>query len=109
MSWQIVYSEQAFQDLSAIYEYIAFELLVPDIAAKQVQRIMKSIKALDEMPMMYKVYEEEPWKSQKLRIFPVDNYIVLYLPKEKLNTVNIVRIIYGGRDIMRQLKETKEI
>ncbi len=109
MSWKIVYSAQALNDLSAIYEYIAFELLVPDTAANQVQRIMKSIKALDEMPMMYRNYEEEPWCSQELRVFPVDNYIVLYLPKEELNTVNIVRIIYGGRDVKRQLEETKEI
>lgn len=109
MSWKIVYSAQALNDLSAIYEYIAFELLVPDIAANQVQRIMKSIRALDEMPMMYKVYEEEPWRSKELRFFPVDNYVVLYLPKEESNTVNIVRIIYGGRDAKRQLEETKEI
>ena len=46
MSWKVVYSEQALNDLSAIYEYIAYELLVPDTAANQVQRIMKSIKAL---------------------------------------------------------------
>ena len=109
MSWKVVYSEQALNDLSAIYEYIAYELLVPDTAANQVKRIMKSIKALDEMPMRYKIYEEEPWQSRKLRIFPVNNYLVLYLPKEELNTVNIVRIIYGGRDVKRQLEETEEI
>ena len=109
MSWKVVYSAQALNDLSAIYEYIAFELLVPDTAANQVQRIMKSIKTLDEMPMRHKIYEEEPWQSQKLRIFPVDNYLVLYLLKEELNTVNIVRIIYGGRDVTGQLEETKTI
>ena len=108
MSWKIVYSEQALNDMSAIYEYIAYELLVPDIAANQIQRIMKSIKALDKMPMRYKVYEEEPWFSRKLRFFPVDNYVVLYLPKEELNTVNIVRIMYGGRDVKRQLEEKEE-
>ena len=109
MSGRIKYSEQAFNDLQAIYEYIAFELLVPGVAANQVDRIMKSIKALSEMPMMYKAYEEEPWRSKGIRVFPVDNYLVLYLPKENLNTVNIVRIIYGGRDVKRQLEKIKEI
>lgn len=109
MSWEIVCSAQALNDLSAIYEHIAFELLVPDTAANQVQRIMKSIRVLDEMPMMYKIYEEEPWQSRGLQIFTVDNYVVLYFPKEELNTVNIVRIIYGGRDVKWQLEETKEI
>lgn len=109
MRWKVNYSTQALSDLKAIYEYIAFELLVPDTAKNQVNRIMKSINALDKMPMMYKVYEEEPWQSKGLRIFSVDNYIVLYLPKEELNTVNIIRIIYGGRDVKKQLEETKEI
>lgn len=106
MSWKINYTAQAYNDLSAIYEYIAYELLVPEIATNQIRRIMNSIRTLDAMPMMYKIYEEEPWKSKKLRYFPVDNYLVLYLPKEEDKTVNIVRIIYGGRDIRRQLEET---
>lgn len=70
---------------------------------------MNSVNKLDEMPMMYKVYHDEPWSSKGLRVFPVDNYIVLYLPREDLKTVNIVRIIYGGRNVNKQLEETKEI
>lgn len=52
---------------------------------------------------MYKVYEEEPWKAKGKRIFSVDNYNVLYIPNKKLKTVNIVRIIYGGRDLPKAL------
>lgn len=37
---------------------------------------------------------------------PVDNYLILYLLEESQNTVNIVRIMYGGRDVYRQLSET---
>ena len=70
---------------------------------------MNSVNKLDEMPMMYKVYQDEPWSSKGLRVSPVDNYIVLYLPREDLKTVNIVRIIYGGRNVNKQLEETKEI
>ena len=95
--------------MKKIFEYIAFELLTPDAARGQVKRIMDSVDKLDGMPMMYKIYEDEPWKSKGLRVFPVDNYIILYLPKEDLQTVNVVRIIYGGRDINKQLEETKEI
>lgn len=108
MSWKIKYSAQARNDLKSIYEYIAYELLVSETAGNQVSRIMKFIRRLGEMPMMYKVYEEEPWKSKNVRCFPVDNYLVFYLPKEELNIVNILRIIYGGRDIRRQLRDTTE-
>ena len=107
MKWKIVYSALALEDLKSIYEYIAFELLEPGIASKQVKRIMDSINDLDEMPTMYKSYEFEPWKSKGLRIFHTDNYVILYLPKEDVQTVNIVRIMYGGRDIRKQLEETE--
>lgn len=109
MSWKIKFSERAINDLKAIYEYIAFELLVPETAAKQVDRLIKSVNILVEMPMMYRVYDDEPWQSKGMRCFSVDNYIVLYLPKKEENTVSIIRIIYGGRDIKRQLEEGKDM
>lgn len=107
MSWNIVYTAGARRDLRNIYEYIAYELLVPETAAAQTQRIMNKIRALDEMPMRFRLYEEEPWHSEGLRFFPVDNYLVFYLPDETRSAVNIVRIMYGGRDIHRQLSETE--
>ena len=108
MSWKINYTRYAREDLKAIYEYLAFELLVPDTASRQSDRIMKAVRTLDNMPERYKVYEEEPWKSQNLRYFSVDNYLVFYLPKKETGIINIVRIIYGGRDIKRQLEQTTE-
>ena len=106
MSWRIVYSSQARQDLRSVFEYIANELCAPDTAANQARRIMKSIRDLEEMPLRYRLYEDEPWNRMGLRFFPADNYLVFYLPKEAENVVNIVRIMYGGRDIKKQLNET---
>lgn len=108
MRWKINYTRHAREDLKAIYEYLAFELLVPDTASRQSDRIMKAVRTLNNMPERYKVYEEEPWKSQNLRYFSVDNYLVFYLPKKEIGVINIVRIIYGGRDIKRQLEQTTE-
>ncbi len=101
MNWTINYSEKAFNDLKAIYEYIAFDLYVPNTASEQVNRIMDSVKTLNSMPMMHPVYPEEPWKSKGIRFFPIDNYLVWYLPQEKQKAVNIVRIMYGGRDFSK--------
>ena len=107
MSWDIVYTAGARRDLRDIYEYIVYELLVPETAAGQTQRIMKGIRARDEMPMRFRPYKGEPGHSEGLRFFPVDNYLVFYLPDETRNTVSIVRIMYGGRDVRRQLSETE--
>lgn len=108
MIFSVVYSSEARQDLRDIYEYIAYELLEPDTAAGQTNRIMKAARSLEQMPMRYTRYEEEPWHSQGLRFLPVDKYLIFYLPDETTSVVNIIRIMYGGRDVKRQLSETIE-
>lgn len=106
MIFNVVYSSEARQDLRDIYEYIAYELLEPDTAAGQTNRIMKAARSLEQMPMRHRLYEEEPWHSQGLRFLPVDNYLIFYLPDETNNIVNIIRIMYGGRDVKKQLDDT---
>lgn len=108
MIYDVVYSAESRRDLRNIYEYIAYELLVPEIAASQVDRFMKAARSLEQMPMRYTCYEEEPWHSQGLRFLPLDNYVIFYLPDETTSVVNIIRIMYGGRDVKRQLSETIE-
>ena len=50
--------------------------------------------------------KDEPWYSQGVRFMPVKNYLVFYTVKNE--TVSIARIMYGGRDISKQLEETIE-
>jgi toxin ParE1/3/4 len=108
MSWKIQYSASSREDLRSIYDYIANELLSPEYAAGQIERIMKAVRSLEDIPMRHSVYNEEPWKTKQVRFLPVDNYIIFYLPKDDSCTVNVIRIIYGGRDMKRQIRETKE-
>lgn len=107
MSYEVVYSAKARQDLRRVYRYIAEELLVPETAKAQTGRIMKAVRSLEEMPMRHRLYEDEPWRGQGVRVMPVDNYIVFYLPDDTAGVVYIVRIMYGGRDIDKQLNETE--
>jgi len=108
MNWRIQYSASSREDLKSVFDYIAYELFSPEYAAGQVERIMKAVRSLEDMPMRYSVYNEEPWKTKQVRFLPVDNSIIFYLPMDDSKTVNIIRIIYGGRDMKRQIKETKE-
>jgi toxin ParE1/3/4 len=102
--WKIVYTEHAERDLNSIYTYIAISLLNPELARKQIQRIMNAASKLDEMPFRFSLYDKEPWHSKGLRILPVDNYLVFYLTVKPLNTVAIVRIMYSRRDNEAQLR-----
>ena len=98
-SYKVNYSPQAIEDLKDIYSYIAFDLLVPDTAKNQVNRIRKEIRSLDFMPARFSIVDWEPWKSIKMHKLPVDNYVVFYLVNSDTLTVKIVRIVYSGRNI----------
>ena len=103
MIYDVRISEQADQDLRNIFEYIAFELLAPENAAGQLDRLEEAISKLDNMPEKYRRYEREPWFSRGLRVFPVDNYLVFYIPDMGEKTVTVIRVMYGGRDIDKEL------
>ena len=98
-SYKVIYSPEALDDIRKIYSHIAFELQVPDIAKKQVDRIRKEIRSLDLMPMRYALVDWEPWKSLEMHKVPVDNYVVYYTVDTKEQTVTIIRIFYGGQDV----------
>ena len=103
MTYDVEVSEQAGSDLRGIFEYIAFELQSPENAGGQLDRLEEQILSLDTMPERYRKYEKEPWKSRGLRVLPVDNYVVLYIPDSDKKVVTILRVMYAGRDIDNQL------
>ena len=93
MIWKVDYSEDAEQDLQGIYDYIANVLLEPATAENQTDRILDAVDTLDYMPLRYRLCDKGPWRSKGLRVLPVDNYLVFYLPDESQNSVSIVRIM----------------
>ena len=57
------------------------------------------------MPERYHLDDKEPWKERNLRIMPVGNYLVFYIPRSEEKTVTVIRVMYGRRDIDAQLKQ----
>ena len=103
MNYSVQITSRAETDLREIYEYIAYELLSPPTAARQLQRLEEEILSLDQMPNRYPAYPDEPWHSRGLLVMSVDNYLVFYIPDAAAQTVTIIRVMYGGRDIASQL------
>ena len=68
-------------------------------------RLESGILSLEQYPMRHRLYEKETWKSRGLRVLPVDNYVLLYIPNEEDKVVTVVRVLYGGRNIEKELKE----
>ncbi len=109
MIYGITLTEQAEEDLRGIYEYIAFDLLSPDNAIVQLNRLEESIFSLEEFPKKFRCYGKEPWYSRGLRVMPVDHYAVFYIPDEDAAIVTIVRVMYAGREVDKQLKQYTKI
>ena len=103
MIYSVQISSRAESDLRAIYEYIAYELQSISNSSLQLQRLEDEIFSLDQMPNRYPAYLEEPWHSRGLRVMSVDNYLVFYIPDAAAQTVTVIRVMYGGRDIASQL------
>lgn len=107
MIWEIVYTRNALSDLDGIYEYISNVLLEPGIAKSLVSHIIKEVRGLNQMPHRHHLAVQETLRAQGIRIMSVKKYLVIYLPCDEDKTVQILRIIYGGRDISKQLIETE--
>ena len=103
MSFEIRITQEAADDLRSIYKYIAEDLLAIQNAEGQLDRIEKGILSLTELPERFRAYEKEPWLGRGLRIMPIDNYLVFYKPDDDSKQVTIIRVLYGGMDIEKQL------
>jgi toxin ParE1/3/4 len=105
MNYEVRLTPKANKDLCCIFEYIAFNLQSVQNATSQLERLEKNIVNLNRMPERFNLYEKEPWLSRNLRIMPVDNYLVFYIPNHNEKIVTVIRVMYGGRDIDAQLNE----
>ena len=105
MMYEVETTDQAETDLRDIYEYIAFELLAPDHASGQLDRLEAHIEGLGEFPEKFRRYDKEPWHGRGMRVMPVDNYLVFYIPDVETALVTIIRVMYAGRDVDAQLQE----
>jgi plasmid stabilization system protein ParE len=64
MMFDVQISEQADRDLRGIFEYIAFELLAPENAAGQLDRLEDAISKLDNMPEKFRRYAIHNMKNK---------------------------------------------
>ena len=88
MIFNILYSFKARQDLRDIYEYIAYELLKSGIASRQVNRIMKAVRSLEQMPMRCRCYEALSYYRDENALRKAGQAVI---------HLRVVRFLYVGR------------
>lgn len=104
MSYVVEMTDQARTDLRGIYEYIAFALQSKINAGRQLDRIEREILSLSDMPERYKVLDLGFESAKTVRMVAVDRYCVIYHVAKERGAVQILRILYGGRDIPAELE-----
>ena len=105
MSFTVAFTDRAKTDLRNIYTYIAFTLRSRLNADRQLARIEKEIMSLSEIPERYKRVPLDLGITDDVRMVSVDHYCVIYRVRKKPDTVQILRILYGGRDFQSVLEE----
>ncbi len=100
--YKVEITREALQDMEDIYNYIAVDLLSPENAMGQYNRIADEILTLDSFPERYRIMESEPEKKMELRRMLVDNYSVFYTICE--NKVIVTDVLYTASDIEARLR-----
>ena len=100
--YKVEITKEALQDMEHIYNYIALDLLSPENAMGQYNRIADEILALDVFPQRYRIMDSEPEKNMELRRMIVDNYSVFYTIRA--DKVIVIDVLYTASDIEARLR-----
>lgn len=99
--YRIQITDKALSDMEEIYNYIAEQLLAPEVAMRQYKRIADAIETLDTFPERVKLMETEEERVLGLRQMPVDNFSVFFHIREE--RVIITNVLYSASDVARRL------
>ncbi len=91
-------TDRALSDMEGIYDYIAVDLLSPENAMGQYDRIANSIMRLKILPQRYAELEA----VKGLRRMPVDNFSVFFRIDDM--TVTVTNVLYSASNISNRLK-----
>lgn len=103
--YEIVITPDAEADLFEIRDYIAYTLLVPDVALNYIRTIRTEMQKLSYMATSFAMIESEPWHSRGVRRIIVKNFYIYYRPDDSAGKVYILNVIYARRDQLRALKK----
>lgn len=96
---RLVLSPLSLRDLQNIHDYIASDN--PDAASAFLDRIDSRLEMLREHPLIGRRREELP---VGVRCITEGNYLLIYRFLVDQNTVELVRVLHGKRNIRRIMK-----
>lgn len=92
--YELVYAEEADNDLTAIYNYIADDSV--ERARAYLSKMENCILQFKDFPEIGNESRYKELRALGIRIFPFENYLIFFTVNNKNKTVNIIRILRGS-------------
>ena len=111
MDYKVIISAQAETDISNIYSHILNGFNSRINATAVLNRLYSEIKDLSFMAGSHHLYPNEPWHSQGLHYFSVNNYSIFYAVQkiedndELAGIASVAQVTYGKRDLDAVLRD----
>ena len=99
MAFRVKYSEVAADDLFEIISYISDKLCNPQAVERFYNTLNEKLSLLREHPYIFPLHHDEKLNAEGVHFTAIGNYLIFYVIDNDNSIVNIVRILYGRRDI----------
>lgn len=98
MAFDVFVTQAAHEDLEEALGYIAKDLVNPTAAAKLLDEVETCYEQLSQFPFLYESCHDTRLANLGYHKVVIGNFVLIYHPIEKEQTVYILRFFYGGRD-----------
>ena len=72
----------------------------PSAAKRLFNKTKEVISHIEDNPLLYPLYHDEPLAKRGYRYAVVANYLLFYYIDEAEQTVNVARFLYGGQNVV---------
>ena len=98
MSYNVIVSDEAHNDIDSVLDYIVNALKNPIAAKKLLGRIEEAYTDLADNPFIYACCADSRLQKDGYRKVVINNYVLIYRIDETDNKVYVVRFFYGRQN-----------
>ena len=99
MAYKLVISQSFENDLDETLNYISNKLYNPLSAQNLLNKTEKIISNINDDPFLYPKCRNESLAQKGYHCAIVNNYLLFYSVDENIKQINILRFLYGRRNI----------
>jgi addiction module RelE/StbE family toxin len=99
MDYDVLFSEEAENDLECIIHYITDELRSPQAAGRFFTTVSRKLELIRDNPYIYPLHHLKQLQLNGYRFAVIGNYLMFYTIEEDQSRAYIIRIVYGKRNL----------